>query len=185
MIIKSLHTSIKAEWGKIFCSLQSWKLWSDHVSSSAFWPRPNLTSFSLPWWMHGFLLPLDNLPYLALRDCFHGDVLGHLLSLDFSLFGCVAWVSTLQILLKVLHSPETSFLGTDAVVTPQLYLPYPQEQALNWFYLWNISKSFVLLYFPNNPNPEFYFIFAWNYHNHLSLVFLCFHIVIWLHYSIA
>lgn len=64
------------------------------------------------------LLPLDHLPHLALRDGFHGDILDYPFRLHLPL-GSVALVSTVKILLKVLHSPKNKFLGTDSMSTLQ------------------------------------------------------------------
>lgn len=64
------------------------------------------------------LLSLDHLSPFALRDGFHGNILGYPFRLHFPL-GSVALVSTVQILLKVLYSPKIRFLGRDVVATLQ------------------------------------------------------------------
>lgn len=116
-IICSLHPCIQAEKRTIPFSPQAWIVCFNSMSSSSFWPLLNLLSF-LPHCSMTSLLPLDHLPHLALRDSFHGDILGYPFRLHFPL-GSVALASTVQILLKVLYSPKIKFLGRDAVATLQ------------------------------------------------------------------
>lgn len=115
--ICSPHPCIQAERRTMPCSPWPWIICSNSMSSSSFWPPLNLLSFS-PHCSMTSLLPLDHFPHLALRDGFHGDIPGYPFRLHFPL-GSVALVSTVQILLKVLHSLKIKFLGRDAVATLQ------------------------------------------------------------------
>lgn len=63
------------------------------------------------------------------KDCFHGDILGHPLRLYFS-SGCAALVGPVQILLKVLDSPKTNFLGTDNKVIFSHICPICKSRCL-------------------------------------------------------
>lgn len=166
-IICSLHSCIQAERRTTPCSHKPCIIFFfDSMSSSSFLPPLNLTSIS-PHCSMTSLLPLDHLPPLALRDGFHGNILGYPFRLHFPL-GSVALVSPAQILLKVLYPPRSGFLEEMWWQPSSHSCPIPKSRhstdSIYKTFLTTLSFSLFL----NQLQCKFLFYFiAWNYYNNL------------------